>query len=374
MPNIDITAATWSYICEPGDMLAGLLRKQLGSELALQEIQTTKDAKEILALLPEDKFRAPMFISSLADSLECWRRRLKNNRIEQAVEVLLEHNGQLLTPESRYWPPQLADLGNGEPPALWMLGNANQLQEPMVSVVGARLASEYGLGVTKDLVSYLVTRGYSIVSGGALGIDAAAHESALERKGKTIAVMAGGIDRLYPPRNIELFSQIRQQGLLMSEVAPGVAPARWRFLQRNRLIAALGQATLVIEAGFRSGSINTAGHANDLDRPVGAVPGTINSVRSAGCHRLIRERRAELISTPADLLELLAVEDQIEEEEEFNLTSNEIRALDALQYTEQSIEEIARNSGLTIGEADYAVSRLSNRSLITRTSKGWLRP
>ena len=354
-------------------MLAGLLRKQLGSELALQEIQTTKDANEILALLPEDKFRAPMFISSLADSLECWRRRLKNNLIEQAVEVLLEHNGQLLTPESGYWPPQLADLGNGEPPALWILGNAKAIHEPMVSVVGARLASEYGLAVTRDLVSYLVTRGYSIVSGGALGIDAAAHESALERKGITIAVMAGGIDRLYPPRNIDLFTQIRQQGLLMSEVAPGVAPARWRFLQRNRLIAALGQATLVIEAGYRSGSINTAGHANELDRPVGAVPGPINSVRSAGCHRLIRDRRAELISTPSDLLELLAVEEP-EELPEFKLTSNEIRALDALQYTEQSIEEIARNSGLTIGEADYAVSRLSNRSLITRTSKGWLRP
>jgi len=373
MPNIDITAATWSYICEPGDMLAGLLRKQLGSELALQEIKTTKDAKEILELLPEDKFRAPMFISSLSDSLECWRRRLKSNRIEQAVGVLQEHNGQLLTPQSKYWPSQLADLGNGEPPALWILGDAKALQAPLISVVGARLASEYGLGVTKDLVSYLVARGYSIVSGGALGIDASAHESALISQGKTIAVMAGGIDRLYPARNIELFSQIRQQGLLMSEVAPGVAPARWRFLQRNRLIAALGQATLVIEAGYRSGSINTAGHANELDRPVGAVPGPINSVRSAGCHRLIRERRAELISTPADLLELLAVEDQIEAQE-FNLTSNEIRALDALQYTEQSIEEIARNSGLTIGEADYAVSRLSNRSLITRTSKGWLRP
>jgi DNA processing protein len=367
-----MTAATWSYICEPGDMLAGLLRKQLGSELALQEIQTTKDAQEILALLPEDKFRAPMFISSLSDSLECWRRRLKNNRIEQAVAVLLEHNGQLLTPESSYWPAQLADLGNGEPPALWVLGDAKAIQDPMVSVVGARLASEYGLGVTKDLVSYLVARGYSIVSGGALGIDAAAHETALKSKGKTIAVMAGGIDRLYPSRNIELFSQIRQQGLLISEVAPGVAPARWRFLQRNRLIAALGQAILVIEAGFRSGSINTAGHANELDRPVGAVPGPINSVRSAGCHRLIRERRAELISTPSDLLELLA-EEEPAQQPEFNLTSNEIRALDALQYSEQSIDEIARNSGLTIAEAGFAVSRLTNRLLITRTSKGWLR-
>jgi len=354
-------------------MLAGLLRKQLGSQQALQEVQSTKNAKEILALLPEDRFLAPMFIASLTDSLECWRRRLINNQIEKAIDHIQEHRGHLMTPESKYWPKQLSDLGHGEPPALWILGEAKVLQEPLVSIVGARLASDYGIGVTRDLVRYLVERKYSIVSGGALGIDAAAHESSIASKGKTIAVMAGGIDRLYPSRNFALFRQIRLQGLLISEVAPGVAPARWRFLQRNRLIAALGQATLVIEAGYRSGSINTAGHANELERPVGAVPGPINSVRSAGCHRLIREHRAELISTPADLLELLAVEEQLEEEE-FDLTSNEIRALDALQYKEQSIEEIARNSGLTIGEADSTISRLTNRSLVTRTSKGWLRP
>jgi len=373
MDPIDITAATWSYICEPGDMLAGLLRKQLGSHQALLQVQSKKEAKDILTLIPEDRFLAPMFLSSLTDSLECWRRRLRNNQIEKAIDLLQEHKGQLITPQSKHWPKQLSDLGSGEPPALWILGEAKVLQEPLVSVVGARLSSDYGIGITRDLVRYLVERKYSIVSGGALGIDAAAHESSIASNGKTIAVMAGGIDRLYPSRNLDLFSQIRQQGLLISEVAPGVAPARWRFLQRNRLIAALGQATLVIEAGYRSGSINTAGHANELDRPVGAVPGPINSVRSAGCHRLIRERRAELISTPADLLELLAVEEQLEVEE-FNLTSNEVRALDALQYTEQSIEEIARNSGLTIGETEYAISRLTNRSLITRTSKGWLRP
>jgi DNA processing protein len=372
MSSIDITAATWSYICEPGDMLAGLIRKQLGSEFALEEVKTTKTAKEILELLPDDKFRAPMFISSLSDSLECWRRRLKANQVSRAIDVLLEHKGKLLTPQSKEWPHQLADLGNGEPPALWILGDVNSLKEPLVSVVGARLASDYGLGVTKDLVRYLVGRGYSIVSGGALGIDARAHQSAIEASGKTIAVMAGGIDRLYPAKNLELFSEIKQTGALISEVAPGVAPARWRFLQRNRLIAALGQATLVIEAGYRSGSINTAGHANELDRPVGAVPGPINSVRSAGCHRLIRESRAELISTPTDLLELLEVQEHLDELE-FGLTSNEIRALDALQYSEASLEQIALIAGLTAGEAEFAVSRLSNRSLITRTSKGWLR-
>lgn len=372
MHPIDITAATWSYICEPGDMLAGLIRKQLGTEQALLEVQSTKDAKEILALLPEDRFREPMFVSSLSDSLECWRRRLKANQVGKAIAVLQEHKGALITPESKYWPAQLADLGNGEPPALWLLGEVEVLQEAMVSVVGARLASDYGIGVTKDLVRYLVARRYAIVSGGALGIDAAAHQSALQASGKTIAVMAGGIDRLYPARNLELFDQIRQTGLVLSEVAPGVAPARWRFLQRNRLIAALGKATVVVEAGYRSGSINTAGHANEIDRPVGAVPGPINSIRSEGCHRLIKERRAELISTPSDLLELLEEQDQ-PESMEFGLTSNETRALDALQYIEQTREQVALISGLPVLEAELALARLSHRALITRTSKGWLR-
>jgi DNA processing protein len=153
---------------------------------------------------------------------------------------------------------------------------------------------------------------------------------------------------------------------------PGAAPARWRFLQRNRLIAAMGQATIVIEAGFRSGSINTAGHANELDRPVGAIPGPINSTRSAGCHRLIRERRAELISTPADLVELLGLRTQ-EINHDFGLSDNQIRVLDSLGHFEQNGEVVAAISGMTLNDANCALTTLEKIGLVIRTPSGWIK-
>jgi DNA processing protein len=184
--------------------------------------------------------------------------------------------------------------------------------------------------------------------------------------------MAGGLDRLYPPRNLDLLEEIKASGLVISEMAPGISPARWRFLQRNRLIAAIGNATLVVEAGFRSGSINTAGHANELDRPVGAVPGQINSTRSAGCHRLIKERRAELISTPSDLFELLGLRTQ-EVASNFGLTDNQIRVLDSFGHFEQSAERASGLSGMTLNDANYALVALEKFGLVLRTSSGWVK-
>jgi DNA processing protein len=218
-----------------------------------------------------------------------------------------------------------------------------------------------------------VSKDFIVVSGGALGIDAQAHKSTLDFGGQTIAVMAGGLDRLYPSKNLDLFEEIKQSGLLVSEMPPGTSPARWRFLQRNRLIAALGRATVVVEAGFRSGSINTAGHANELDRPVGAVPGPINSTRSAGCHRLIRERRAELIATPADLFELLNLRNLEVEKPSFELTASQVRALDSFGYFGQEVERVASISGLTLNEASFVLETLQKLGLVTRTSNGWVK-
>ena len=367
-------AATWSLLCEPGDSMAGMLRRILGTEESLFEIRKAKSAKDLLELLPEDHFRAPEFVSTLEDSLECWKRRLKIVNVDKSLEVLASIGGYLLTPESNSWPKGLFDLGDAAPAALWVRGNPIVLANPRtISVVGSRIASAYGLEVTNDLVQAVVAKDYVVVSGGALGIDAKAHQSAMDAGGKTIAVMAGGPDRLYPPRNLDLFQEIQHSGLLISEMPPGAAPARWRFLQRNRLIAAMGQATIVIEAGFRSGSINTAGHANELDRPVGAIPGPINSTRSAGCHRLIRERRAELISTPADLFELLNVRNVNEDKPQFDLNASQLRALDSLAHFEQSIERVAGISGMTLSEAGYTLGSLQKLGLVSRTSNGWVK-
>lgn len=366
-------AATWSLLCEPGDSMAGMLRRILGVEESLYEIRRAKTSKDLLPLLPKDSFRAPQFLSTLDDSLECWKRRLSIVNVDKAIETLSTLNGTLLSAESPLWPRGLFDLGDSAPAVLWVLGQANTLQnQKTLSIVGSRIASSYGLEVTKDLVKTAVARDFVIVSGGALGIDASAHKNALSFGGKTISIMAGGLDRLYPAKNLDLFQEIQKSGVVISEMPPGTAPARWRFLQRNRLIAAIGQAIVVVEAGFRSGSINTAGHANELDKPVGAIPGPINSTRSAGCHRLIKERRAELISTPADLEELLGVWAK-EVANEFQLSGLQTRALDSFGSFEQGIERVAQISGMTLNEASFTLDSLSRLGLVVQTSNGWVK-
>ena len=135
----------------------------------------------------------------------------------------------------------------------------------------------------------LVDRGFTIVSGAAYGIDGMAHRAALASGGTTVAFLAGGVDRFYPLGHEALLGRIAEQGAVVAELPCGSAPTKWRFLQRNRLIAAATEATIVLEAGMRSGSLNTAGHAAALGRPLGAVPGPVTSPASAGCHRLLRE-------------------------------------------------------------------------------------
>ena len=353
--------------------MSGMLRRILGVEESLYEIRRAKSARDLIPLLPADTFRAPQFISTLDDSLECWKRRLAIVNVDKAIETISNLNGTLLSAESPLWPTGLLDLGDSAPAVLWVLGKSNTLQnQKTLSIVGSRIASNYGMEVTKDLVKTALARDFVIVSGGALGIDASAHKNASFFGGKTIAIMAGGLDRLYPAKNLDLFQEIQQSGVVISEMPPGTAPARWRFLQRNRLIAAIGQATVVVEAGFRSGSINTAGHANELDRPVGAIPGPINSTRSEGCHRLIKERRAELISTPSDLEELLGIRSK-EVANDFQLSGLQTRAIDSFGSFEQGAERVAQVSGMTLNEATFTLDSLSRLGLVVQTSNGWVK-
>ncbi len=364
------TYATWSEITEPGDAIAGLLRRELGVSNSLALISDGIGSKELAALLPADYFQAAGFIQTLSDSLECWRRRIAIANPEKSLERLAQLGGELITPESDHWPTTLDDLADHLPAALWVLGDPKVFEETAISVIGARLASDYGLRLTQDLVRFCVDQGWLIVSGGALGIDAKASKAALENHGNTICVMAGGLDRLYPSANLELFNLARHSGAVISEVPPGVSPSRWRFLQRNRLIACLGKATVVVEAGYRSGSINTAYHANEIGRPVGAIPGPVDSVRSAGCHRLIREQRAELIATPNQLAELMGLTTE-PDFQSINRIDNHTRVLDALQGKALSHEVIARLAGMTLAETQYTLTQLSKRQLVREISIGW---
>lgn len=224
----------------------------------------------------------------------------------RALDRSARIGARLLTPDARFWPQGFASLERGAPLALWIRGDPARLArlDRSIALVGARAATGYGEHVTMESAAGLVDRGFAIVSGGAYGVDAAAHRAAVASGGVTVAFMAGGADRLYPAGNRSLLQRVVAQGVVAAELPAGSAPTRWRFLMRNRLIAAAATATVVVEAGHRSGSLNTAGHAAQLGRPLGAVPGSILSPASAGCHRLIREYAATCVTTTEEMAEL----------------------------------------------------------------------
>jgi DNA processing protein len=215
---------------------------------------------------------------------------------------------RFVIPGDSEWPTRLNDLGPAAPFGLWVVGQRiDGAFDKSVAIVGARAATSYGEHVARELAEGMTREGYVIVSGAAYGIDGAAHRAALAVMGKTIAFLAGGPDRMYPAGHQHLGERMRMQGALISEVPPGSAPTKWRFLQRNRLIAASTQGSVVVEAGWRSGSLNEAGHARAVGRPVGAVPGPITSVASAGCHRLIDEG-ATIITSVDDIVGMIGKE------------------------------------------------------------------
>ncbi len=211
----------------------------------------------------------------------------------------------LLTPEDSDWPIRVDDL-ESPPIALIVKGRRDLFTNPSLAIVGTRNPTPYGTRIAGDFAAGFVDREWDIVSGGAYGIDSAAHRGALVAEGRTIAVIASGIDTPYPSGNSRLFDEICENGAIISEVVPGVPALPHRFLTRNRIIAALSQSTLVVEAAFRSGSLRTARDAAQLLRPVMAIPGPINSPSSEGCHRLIGERAAELVTSVADACELIS--------------------------------------------------------------------
>lgn len=248
------------------------------------------------------------------------------------LEAAQRHGARLVVPESAEWPHfafsaleaagerrarrwldgdrQPSDSGEPVPPlALWIKGALDLASVGVraVAIVGARASTPYGEEVTRSFASELAERQFTVVSGGAYGIDAAAHRSALAATGDTVLVSAGGLDNPYPAGNATLYEQVAETGLCISESPPGCAPRRRRFLTRNRLIAALATGTIVVEAARRSGAINTANHCVELGRPLMAIPGPVTSGLSAGCHWLIARERgpARLVATVNDVLEVV---------------------------------------------------------------------
>jgi DNA processing protein len=259
----------------------------------------------------------------------CTESRRESADPEADLEAAERNGIRLITPADDEWPHfafaalgALAERraaqwqagyhsrpGRGElipPLALWVRGNGplRSVGTHAIAVVGSRAATSYGEHIAADFGYHLARRQVVVVSGGAYGIDAAAHRGVLAADGVSVLVSAGGLDRPYPNGNRVLYERTAERGLVISERPPGSAPHRQRFLSRNRLIAALGTATLVVEAGARSGALNSAGYARDLGRPVLAVPGPVSSAMSVGCHRLLQrpEDPAHLVTSVEDVL------------------------------------------------------------------------
>ena len=234
------------------------------------------------------------------------QQQIMQRQVKDLELEISKAGGVFITPEDNDWPISLADLAT-PPIGLVITGDRSVLLklDKSISIVGSRQPTNYGLQLSYSLASQASLAQLVVVSGGAYGIDTASHQGALSAGGLSIAVLAGGINRLYPLENQKLFKDITKSGLLISEVMPNTESKPYRFLIRNRLIAALSRSTVVVEAKFISGSIRTARDAAEIFRPVFAIPGPVTSPLSEGCHRLIAERVADIATSLDEILEVI---------------------------------------------------------------------
>lgn len=373
--------AALSLITEPGDRFAGHLVKALSASVLLEFELKNKPTQELRALLrdAESLDEIENNFSTLEDAhgqaRERWRARLNLGDFERALDSAIRVGAKLVTPSAPYWPNKLDDLKQSRPHCLWVKSDMplDQLNLDSLSIVGSRTSTSYGDWVTSEIVADCAGRGLAIVSGGAYGIDAVAHRSALAVDAYSVAFMAGGIDKLYPSGNHSLLEKLAVKGALVAEQAPGASPTKWRFLQRNRLIAALGNATIVVEAGARSGALNTVAHAHELGREVGAVPGAITSQTSAGCNRLIADGQATMLVSSADAAKLALGDPGWFQPELDGLGALETRALDAMQRQPLLSGQIAATAGLTAREVSIALGQLVLLGFVEQRDKGWVK-
>lgn len=296
---------------------------------------------------------------------------------------------RFVVPGDEEWPTGLDDLAGldpvqrrgGVPVGLWVRGPGHlaSLTARSVAVVGSRAATAYGNGVAADLGADLADAGVTVVSGGAFGIDAAAHRGALAVGGPSIGVVANGVDVAYPPGNARIFEALVARHLVVSELPPGSHPTRVRFLARNRLIAAMSGGTVVVEAAVRSGARNTAGWAAALSRPLMAVPGPVHSAASVGPHLMVRSGQAVLVTRAAEVLELvssagehLVTPDQGPLRPTDGLDEVQLGVFEALSaHRWRTPGEVATAAGVRVPGCLAALSVLESLGLAAGDARGW---
>lgn len=363
-PDVDrLARVTLSCGVEPGDGVTASLVRQLGAPRALER-----------QLVPKPD--------------GCLAERLAEVDPVRQLEQAGKCGIRFVVPGDEEWPPGIDDLDlalgddtfGGAPPGLWVKGPMPLTElAASVAVVGSRAASVYGVEMTRAVVDRLALDRVPVVSGGALGIDFTAHDAALRAGGATVAVLACGVDRIYPAANRALLKHLATEFAVVSEQPPGSAPTRPRFLARNRLIAALTRGTVVTEAALRSGALNTAGWAEALGRHVLAVPGPVTSYTSQGVHQLLRDGRAVVVTDGAQVMEAIgAAGDHL-----LDVPRGEVRPRDSLSPRETrvleqvpvgvpaAVDSIARLSSLHVRETDAALRRLEAKGHVRVQEGGW---
>ncbi len=362
-----------SRIAEPGDPDACRLVREYSAQALVDRLRAGR--------LPHQKAQA-------------WAERVPSADVDAMRRAAERVSARYVIPGDPEWPVQLADLRAmesstterraGEPFGLWLRGSSrlSAVVPGAVAIVGARASTEYGDHVAGSLAAGCAGRGHVVVSGGAYGIDAAAHRGALAAEGGTVAVLASGIDRLYPVAHGGLLDEVASSGLLVSEAAPGCPPSRSRFLVRNRLIAALTQGAVVVEAALRSGSLNTARWAGDLGRVLMGVPGPVTSMMSAGVHELLRQPESVLVTDADEVLEMVSPIGTALAPVKHGTTSvrdgldqPSRRLLDAVpKVAAAPVASISNIAEMTPGEALGRLADLCRRGLVVRASDGWRLP
>jgi DNA processing protein len=292
-----IARAELTWIAEPGDWRLGGLVRMMGAAHTTTLIRAGR--------IPADVELDPTWDAQRA--VNRWHSALEKVPPRGQVERALGGRFRLVYPGCAEWPDGLDGLGDAAPIALWVTGVADLRFSCLrsVAVVGARAATAYGSYVAAELAASVAARGWTVVSGAAFGVDAAAHRGALGADGLTVAVLACGLDVPYPAAHADLLDAVSHQGAVVSEQPPGRNVSRLRFLTRSRVLAALATGTLVVEAGERSGAMSTARHARDLSRPLMAVPGPVTSDLSAGCHHILRDWRGSLVTSADDVIDAI---------------------------------------------------------------------
>lgn len=367
----DRWARAWlTRAVEPGHALMHVFVTRVGSVAAVHLLRSADAPADVQALVGA---------------------RHDEDRVVADLAAAQSVGARLIVPGDPEWPQEplhpmlvataLGVEGIAPPLGLWIrgCGDLAALTRRAVAIVGARASTSYGGEQAAQLAFDIAERGWTVVSGGAFGIDAAAHRGALSAGAPTIAVLAGGIDRSYPSAHAALFERIAQDGLLVSEWPPGCAPYRHRFLIRNRLIAALSLGCVVVEASARSGARHTAGRAGELGRPVMAVPGPVTSAMSVGTHALVRDTDASLVTgvehvieeigqLGVDLAPLVRGQDTVRD----SLSAAQAKTLEAMPARRPVLpEQIAHAAGLSVLEVLSALPALEARALVECTAGAW---